>query len=174
MLGATTYPQLIVLTKNNVFELRPILVFTLMPYYLAGRRHSRRHFRTVTDPHGASMADAAVQVTNTGTGATFNFQYINQRWNAALFFVKQSHYADRRARAAGTLLWPMNSLTSQCCRLGPQKTTRPQSASRLYSETHRRSQQAIFLLWVLGIEEPAIGPAQRNQLHCADRRDAGR
>ena len=69
MLGATTYPQEIVLYKK-IIRIASILVFTLMPFYLTGQDTSGTISGTVTDPQGASIAGAAVQVTNTGTGAT--------------------------------------------------------------------------------------------------------
>jgi hypothetical protein len=51
-------------------RIAPILVFALMPYYLAGQDTRGTISGTVNDPQGASIAGAAVQVTNTGTGAT--------------------------------------------------------------------------------------------------------
>ena len=100
---------------------------------------------------------------------------IESRWNAASFFVKQARYQQiAAAHAAGNIALADELATVQWCRRVHEKFQTTVSGPVYIPEDHRRPQQAIFLLWVLGVEESAIGAAQRDQLYSADRRDAGR
>ena len=113
---------------------------------------------------GISMSTKSGANEFHGTGT---YQYFNQKWNAASFFVKQSRGQQiAAARAAGNTALA-NQLEDQP--LLPPGQTRDYHATiggpRLHPEGHRSTQQGLLLLRLVRIEESSIRAAQRAELH---------
>jgi len=96
------------------------------------------------------------------------YQYFNQRWNAASFFVKQARYQQIAvARAANNLALAdaAGGAHEQLSRHGEWSGADP--------EADGCAEQTVFLSGLLGAQESTGGAAERDQLHGADGGDAG-
>ena len=119
-----------------------------------------------------STKSGANQLHGTGT-----YQYFNQRWNAASFFVKQSRYAADRRRPRGRKFrtWQTPWQTRPMLPPGHTNNFHGTVSGPVYIPKLLDGRNKLFFfLGFSELQEPSIRPAQRDQLHGPDRGDAHR